>query len=108
MNRIEYNGIEVGRSDGGIARTIELGPNEIVENFQYHKAEWWWVDTLCSLTIKTNVNIYVVDGFEEWKAENPDGRYGYCGSRLFYAEIPRLEFSIDNSKYLQSISAKII
>ena len=34
-----------------------------------------------------------VDGFEEWKAVNPDGRYGYCGSELFSVKVPRLEFS---------------
>ena len=48
---------------------------------------------MCSLTIITDVNIYHVPGFEEWKAENPDGRWAYCGggrwvSKKFSVQIP--------------------
>ena len=93
LDRLEFNGVQYGRSNGGTERIVEFGQNEVVKEFQYHKTAWWWIDTLCSFTIITNIKTHHVDGFEEWKAVNPDGRYGYCGSELFSVKVPRLEFS---------------
>ena len=101
---LKFNNDLYGRPNGGVERIIEFEPNEVVEEFQYHKTAWWWPGTLCSFAITTNVityhqvdgNItteilrrktYNVEGFEEWKAENPSGRYGYCGKQLFSVKV---------------------
>ena len=82
------DGILYGRSTGGTSRDIEIGPNEIITELQYHKTAWWWEGTMCSFTLITDVNTYHVGGFEEWKAINPSGRYGYCGKKKFSVQIP--------------------
>ena len=89
VDRIRVNGTFYGRSRGGKIRSVEVGTDEKIEELQYHKAAWWWEEALCSLTIKTDTNTYHIDGFEEWKAKNPNGRYGYCGSKQFSVKIPK-------------------
>ena len=81
---LKFNNVLYGRPNGGMERIIEFEPNEVVEEFQYHKTAWWWVGTLCSFAIKTNVKTYNVDGFEEWEAKNTE-RYGYCGKQQLFS-----------------------
>ena len=88
VDRMLVNGISYGRSKGGTFRSIEIGPNETIKELQYHKTAWWWEETMCSFTLITNANTYHVGGFEEWKAENPNGRYGYCGTKKYSVQIP--------------------
>ena len=88
VDRLHVNGISYGRPKGGKIRSIEIGPEETITELQYHKTAWWWEGTMCSFTLVTDVNTYHVGGFEEWKAENPNGRYGYCGSKKFSVQIP--------------------
>ena len=88
VEKMRVNGILYGRPKGGKIRTVEIGPGETIKELQYHKTAWWWPETMCSLAIITDVNTYHVDGFEEWKAQNPSGRWGYCGSKKFSIQIP--------------------
>ena len=81
---LKFNNDLYGRPNGGVERIIEFEPNEVVEEFQYHKTAWWWPGTLCSFAITTNVNTYNVDGFKEWEAKNLE-RYGYCAKQQLFS-----------------------
>ena len=89
VDRIRVNASFYGRPRGGSIRSVEIGTDEKIEELLYHKAVWWWEEALCSLSIKTDANTYHVGGFEEWKAKNPNGRYGYCGTKKYSVKIPK-------------------
>ena len=83
------DGVEYGRFSSESARLVEIRPDEVIEEIQYNKAVWWWKDAICSLSFITNQTTYSINWSDQWKAVNPNGRYGYCGTTKYSVRVPQ-------------------
>ena len=91
MRKLKVNDFQYGKTEAFNERVVEsitLQADEIVEELRYHKAEWWWISTFCSFTILTNRGSYYFKWSEDWKAQNPTGRWGYCGTKQYSVKVP--------------------
>ena len=88
VDKILFNGDLFGRPSGGFAKPVVIGPNEIIQEFQYSKAIRFYTGKLCYMIIKTDLNDYPIEGFDQWEGHSSD-RQGYCDTTPQYSvQIP--------------------